>query len=155
MIIFYMQYNSSTYTITTLLTCSWLIPLGKRRQYHGIRYHCFDLHLVSAHTFCIRFLLWKEHWMYKCITFLRRRHPLPFDTRRFLKREEILTHHISNSMLNLIHERNTQSEKNITPLQQQKRNEGRWITQRRKHFLHCIKKNWCNFAWSIIMPLNH
>ena len=112
----------------------------KRRQYHAIRYHCFDLHLVFAHAFYMSFIPLKRSTQCKCIRFLRRRHLLPFDTRRFLKREEILTHHISNSMLNLIHERNTQSEKNITPLQQQKRNEGGWITQRRKHFLHCTKE---------------
>ena len=80
----------------------------KRRQYHAIRYHCFDLHLVFAHAFYMSFIPLKRSTQCKCIRFLRRRHLLPFDTRRFLKREEILTHHISNSMLNLIHERNTQ-----------------------------------------------
>ena len=80
--------------------------------------------------------------------------PLPFDTRRFLKREEILTHHISNSMLNLIHERNTQSEKNITPLQQQK--EMKRDEEHKDGNIFCIvEQNWCNFAWSIIMVLNH
>ena len=57
-------------------------------------------------------------------------------------------------MLNLIHERNTQSEKNITSLQQQK--EMKRDEEHKDGNIFCIvEQNWCNFAWSIIMVLNH
>ena len=153
MIIFYMQqllhlYHNNIVDLFVIDT-SWK---KKTIPWHKISLFWFTLSFCTylLYDFC----LWKEHWMYKCITFLRRRHPLPFDTRRFLKREEILTHHISNSMLNLIHERNTQSEKNITPLQQQK--EMKRDEEHKDGNIFCIvEQNWCNFAWSIIMVLNH
>ena len=56
------------------------------------------------------------HWIFATTA------PLPFDTYVF-EGEEILTHHISNSMLKLIHEQNTQAEKHNSFTKRNERNE--------------------------------